>query len=100
MNVMPCGALVGADVLDRSDEPLGTLEYVMLDVTAGRIAYAVLAHGGVLGVGDKLFAIPWEALAFDATRDCFVLDMPRAKLASAKSFDREHWPSKPDPAFR
>lgn len=97
-HVMACGALAGATVFNRAHEELGTLAHVMLDVANGRIAYAVLAHGGVLGLGEKFFAIPWEALAFDATRECFVLDVAREKLAAAMGFDRDHWPSKADPS--
>lgn len=33
----------------------------MLDLEGGRIAYAVLSFGGVLGVGNKLFAVSWSA---------------------------------------
>lgn len=97
-HVMASGALAGATVFNRSHEELGTLAHVMLDVASGRIAYAVLAHGGVLGLGEKFFAIPWETLAFDATRECFVLDVARESLAAAKGFDRDQWPSNADPA--
>jgi hypothetical protein len=37
----------------------------MLDVNNGKIAYAVLSCGGVAGIGEKLFAIPWKALKLD-----------------------------------
>lgn len=93
-HVMACGALAGASVLNRAQEELGTLAHVVLDVARGRIAYAVLSHGGVLGLGEKLIAIPWEALAFDAERDCFILDVARQQLAAAKGFDGDDWPMK------
>lgn len=82
--MIACGALVGATVFDHAGEELGTLAHVVLDLAGGRIAYAVLAHGGVLGLGEKLLPVPWGALAFDARRDCFLLDMPRESLAFLK----------------
>jgi hypothetical protein len=70
---------------------------VMLDVPSGRIAYGVLARGGVFGIGERLFAIPWDALTLDASRKCFVLDVDRDRLERAPGFDRDHWPAMADP---
>ena len=99
MTVLACSTLAGDPVVNPAGEALGTLEHLMLDVGAGRIAYGVLARGGVLGLGAKLFAIPWEALTLDAERKCFVLDVSLDRLRRAPSFDREHWPATADPAF-
>ncbi|MBZ0303832.1 MAG: PRC-barrel domain-containing protein, partial [Anaerolineae bacterium] len=54
--------LIGDGVKNSAGEDLGKLTEIMLDVESGRVAYAVLSFGGVLGLGNKLFAIPWEAL--------------------------------------
>jgi len=61
--VMSASTLEGDEVLNRQGEKLGKVEEIMLDVPTGRIAYAVLASGGFLGIGDKLFAIPAVAHA-------------------------------------
>ena len=74
-------ALVDAPVVDGAGAPLGRLADVMLDVADGRVAYALLAHGGVLGLGEQLFIVPWQSLRLDAVHDRFVLDVPREKLA-------------------
>ena len=97
--VMACSMLAGDPVMNLAGEPLGTLAHVMLDVGAGRIAYGVLTRGGVMGLGAKLFAIPWNALAHDRERQCFVLDMSLDRLRRAPGFDGEHWPAMADPAF-
>jgi hypothetical protein len=68
-------------------------------VTQGRIAYAVLSFGGMLGVGDKLFAVPWQALRLDPGLHHFVLDVSREKLNSAPGFDKDAWPDMADPDF-
>ncbi len=97
--VMSCATLVSEVIENAQGEELGKLEHVMLDVPSGRVAYAVLARGGVLGLGAKLFAIPWEALRLDAKRGCLVLDVDRDRLEKAPGFDHEHWPSMGDEAW-
>jgi len=66
--VMAQGTLEGNDVYNSAGEELGSIKDIMIDVPRGRVAYAVLSRGGVLGIGDKLFAIPWGALTLDADR--------------------------------
>lgn len=91
--VMTAETLTGSPVINPKGEELGKLTDVVLDVRGGRVAYAVLSCGGFLGIGDKLFAIPWSALALDADRKCFILDVDRASLESAPGFDKDHWPA-------
>jgi hypothetical protein len=71
----------------------------MLDITSGRIAYAVLSFGGFLGMGKKLFALPWGALTLDAIEQRYSLDASKEKLENAEGFDKDHWPSMADPAW-
>ncbi len=97
--VMSCDTLAGDTVVNRENEDLGTLEHIMIDVASGRIAYAVLASGGVFGIGEKLFAVPWGALVLDADRRCFVLDVDRKRMEEAPGFDKDHWPAMADPAW-
>ncbi len=59
---MGANTLIGDDVYNDQDEDLGDMKEIMLDIGSGRIAYAVLAFGGVFGIGEKLFAVPWSAL--------------------------------------
>ena len=94
--VMDADTLIGDSVVNGSGEDLGKIEAIMLDVTSGRIAYAVLSFGGFLGMGSKLFAIPWSALTLDAGEKRFVLDVPKDRLENAPGFDKDHWPSMAD----
>lgn len=94
--VMSCATLVSDVIENVEGEELGKLEHVMLDVPSGRVAYAVLARGGVLGLGAKLFAVPWAALRLDAKRGCLVLDVDRETLEKAPGFDPDRWPSMGD----
>jgi sporulation protein YlmC with PRC-barrel domain len=94
--VMASGTLEGNDVVNPGGDKLGDIKEIMLDVPHGRIAYAVLSRGGVLGMGDKLFAIPWSALTLDTDRKCFVLDISEESLKNAEGFDKDNWPRMAD----
>ncbi len=91
--IMSSNTLEGDKVVNLQGEQLGSIEEIMLDVPTGRIAYAVLSSGGFLGVGDKLFAIPWAALTLDTENECFILDVSKERLEQAPGFDKDHWPA-------
>jgi sporulation protein YlmC with PRC-barrel domain len=97
--VMSAGTLEGNQVVNSEGEDLGEIEDIMLDVPNGRIAYAVLSFGGFMGVGEKLFALPWQALTLDADNKCFVLDVPKERLQNAPGFNKDHWPAMADMAW-
>jgi hypothetical protein len=83
-------------VMNPAGENLGKLEDLMLDFDNGRVAYGVLSFGGFLGMGDKLFAIPFQALRRDSDRNAFVLDVDKEKLKKAPGFDKDNWPNTAD----
>jgi hypothetical protein len=93
---MLAATLEGNEVVNREGEILGTIDGIMLDVPMGRIAYAVLSTGGFLGLGEKLFAVPWPALTLDTDNKCFILDVPKPHLQRASGFDKDHWPASAD----
>ena len=95
-SLMAADTLTGDKVVNRQHEDLGTIEHLMIDVAKGRIAYAVLSFGGFLGIGDKLFAIPWSALAVDTGEEQFILDVDKKSLDRAPGFDKAHWPNMAD----
>ena len=97
--IMAADTLEGNDVVNAQNESLGDIKHIMIDVPSGRVAYAVLSAGGFLGIGDKLFAIPWSALTLDADRHCFVLNVEKERLKNAPGFDKDHWPSMADPTW-
>ena len=94
--VMAADTLEGDRVVDRAGAELGIIEEIMIDVQRGTVAYAVMSCGGFMGLGDKLFAVPWHALTLDAERRCFVLDADRERLERAPGFDKDHWPAMAD----
>jgi sporulation protein YlmC with PRC-barrel domain len=87
--ILACSTLAGGSVVDEGGEELARLERIVLDVGSGRVAYAVLAHGGVYGLGEKLAVVPWSALHLDSQRRRFVLHMAREQLACAPPYPAE-----------
>ncbi len=98
-HVMSASTLTGDSVVNSKGEDLGKIEDIMIHVPSGKIAYAVLSFGGFLGLGDKLFAIPWEALKLDEDNHRFVLDIDKEKLERAPGFDKDRWPDMADPTW-
>jgi len=88
--------LTGMPVRNPDGDDLGTVEDLLVDVRDGRIAYAILSHGGFFGLGDKLFPIPWREmkLHYDEQETYFVVDATPQFLRRIPSFDREHWPDR------
>ncbi|MDY6872486.1 MAG: PRC-barrel domain-containing protein [Chloroflexota bacterium] len=96
MGTLSATTLIGDVVRNSSDEDLGKIEDLMIDLDSGRIVYAVLSFGGFLGLGDKLFAIPWSALKVDLKKECFRLDIDKETLEKAPGFNKDNWPNAKD----
>ena len=96
MNVHPrvlsASSIIGSQVINPEGEQLGSIKDMVVDLDDAQIAYAVLSFGGIMGLGDKLFAIPLEALTFDTQSNHAVLDVDREVLKNAPGFDKEKWP--------
>ena len=92
-------SIIGSNVVNQQNEDLGKIEDLVIDTSAGRIAYAVLSFGGFLGLGDKYFAIPWEGFRFDISEKRAVLNVERRLLDNAPGFDKDNWPNMADTAW-
>lgn len=73
----------GTPVYNQAGDKLGTVHSVMIEKVSGRVAYAVMAFGGFLGVGSKVHPVPWELLTYDVDRDGYVVDLTREQLEKA-----------------
>ena len=94
--LMGAKTLLGEDVYNHKDEDLGDIKEIMLDMRTGRICYAVLSFGGFLGMGEKLFAVPWNALTLDTVNQRFILKVDKEQLKDAPGFDADKWPDMAD----
>ena len=97
--LMGADTLLGNDVYNKDGEDLGDIKEFMIDMSSGKVSYAVLSFGGLLGMGDKLFAVPWSALKLDTENKRFTLDVPKSALKDAPGFDQDRWPAMSDPTW-
>ncbi len=95
----PVGSICGARITGRDGEPIGSITELMIEGGSGRIAYVAVSAGGLLGVGERLFAVPWEAFTVDPKHGQFSLAMTRAELEATTGFDKDAWPTEADPAL-
>ena len=91
--------VIGKTVQDMAGKELGKIEDLAIDEVVGEVRYAVLSFGGILGVGEKYFAIPWEALTLSDDHKHFVLDVQEKTLEEAPGFNKDSWPDFADPAY-
>lgn len=88
---------IGSPVENQQGESLGKIGDLVIDPNAGRITYAALSYGSVLGLGGKLFAVSWEALQLQPDGKTFVLNVSKETLENSPGFDKDSWPQQPDP---
>lgn len=95
----PCLAteIVGKDVKNAAGEEIGEIADAIVSKIDGRITHAVFSAGGVLGIGEKNFAVPWSAFRHqkamkEGDDDSVVLDIPKDRLETAPSFSSGSWP--------
>ncbi len=100
MSILSASTMQGTDVKSPTGDSLGDIEDLMIDLTTGRVAYAVVSFGGLLGIGNKLFAVPLRALKQDAADQCFILNTTKDALDNAHGFDKDHWPDFADRAWQ
>jgi sporulation protein YlmC with PRC-barrel domain len=103
MPVLRAHSIAGMTVKNPSGQDLGKVEDIVVDMGTGKVRYAAVSFGGFLGVGDKLFAVPFHALKVkhdtgDKTTH-FVLNVDKATLEKAPGFDSKHWPDFGDPRY-
>lgn len=86
--------MTGMAVKNRQGQAIGHVEDMLVDVHDGQVRYVIMSFGGFLGLGNKLFPIPWHQLnlKYDEKETFFVADVSRQFLEKAPSFKREDWP--------
>jgi len=91
--ILSSSTLHGNNVVDAKGDKIGSIDDLMIDLNAGKIAYAVVSVGGFLGMGDKLFAIPFSSLTLDTeNKRCVLNSASREIFDKAEGFDKDNWP--------
>lgn len=76
----------GTAVYNRRGEKLGRIESFMVDKVAGQAEYAIMSFGGLFGLGDKHYPLPWDMLEYDPGKGGYVVDLDKEKLKEGPSF--------------
>jgi sporulation protein YlmC with PRC-barrel domain len=97
---MRASNLLGKDVRNAQGENMGKIDDLVIDPVSRRAHYVVLSFGGVLGMGDKLFAFPVNAFEPSRDQDELVLNVEKERLKNAPGFDRSNWPDFGDNRYR
>ena len=79
----------GTPVYDQQGDKLGHIEDLMLDKVSGRVAYAIMSHGGILGAGEQYHPLPWSILNYDTGRNGYVVPIAKDQLDGAPTLGRE-----------
>lgn len=95
--ILKASDVIGAKVEGTDGKSLGSIKDLVLDREEGDVQYAVLDFGGFLGIKDKYFIVPWEAINFTSNGKKIVLDVSKQDLKKAPGFDKNHWPDFSDP---
>ncbi|WP_020571538.1 PRC-barrel domain-containing protein [Neolewinella persica] len=97
--ILSSSSITGTHVTNNKGEQLGEIKDLMIDTNTGTVNYAVLTFGGFLGLGDKYFAIPFEAFTVNETTEKFALNVSKDVLENAPGFDKDNWPKTSDTSF-
>lgn len=84
--------IIGTTVKNANGDKLGDIKELVVNPESGQVVYAVVSYGGVLGLGDKLFAVPWKALLWTQDKEHYILNIDKTTLKNAPGFDKTHWP--------
>ncbi|QHT66742.1 PRC-barrel domain containing protein [Rhodocytophaga rosea] len=98
-SVLTASSLKGTNIINNQDENLGEIKDIMIDLLSGNVAYVVVSFGGFLGMGNKLFALPWEAFVIDEKKEKVVVNIDKQVLENAPGFDKDAWPKSTDRNF-
>jgi sporulation protein YlmC with PRC-barrel domain len=98
--------LIGTNLKNSNGDSVGEIKDLVIDNT-GKVRYAAVTYGGFLGVGSKLFAVPFEAFHVshnpndrnDRNDYVLTLDVTKDQLSGAQGFDSDRWPDFADTNF-
>jgi PRC-barrel domain len=91
--------VTGTSVENTNGDNLGSINEIMIDKISGKVGYAVLKYGSFMGMGGKLFALPWDMLKYDTSRDAYIVGIPVERLKGAPSYDEGTEPNWGDPQY-
>lgn len=97
--LLSSNTITGDYVQNEKGEDLGMVEDLMIDMDSGNVMYAVLSYDGILGMGDQLYAVPFDRLKADSGSKYVILDADKLILKDAPGFHTDNWPDFMDAEF-
>jgi sporulation protein YlmC with PRC-barrel domain len=91
--------IIGYEIQNPQGDDLGKIDNLMINLQNGEVEYVVVEFGTFLGLGGKLFAVPFKELKLDADKKVFTLDRDKEYLKKAPGFDKDHWPDTNDHSY-
>ncbi len=77
----------GTSVYNATGEKIGHVEDVVLDKTSDRIMFVALGFGGVLGMGEKFYPVPWSVLDFNSEKDGYIVPLSKSEIEEAPAYE-------------
>jgi len=93
--------LIGQSVYTAGDQEKGKIKDLMIGAD-GKIQYAAVAFGGFVGIGEKLFAVPLDAIHLewkDGKIHRARVNVTKESIKQRHRFDDKHWPETADRGF-
>lgn len=92
IKILTATSMLGDKVFNRTGDHLGKIMDIMLNLSNGKVEYVVIQSGGFMGISQKYFAVPFNALVVDADRHAFILNQNKDAFKDHPGFDKNHWP--------
>lgn len=98
---MESSDVIGLQIRNAQGENLGDVNDLLVDMKRGEVKHLVLSFGGFLGLGTRLFAVPFDQAKFVHGEEDkhFVYNVTKEQLENAPSFERDRWPNVNDPTW-
>lgn len=87
---------LSARKLSEKGKKLGNIEELMIDMRTQHVAYALMTFGGFLGMGERLFAVPFRAFHNDGIKGHLFLDVDEDSINNAPYIEKDCWPDMAD----
>lgn len=95
---LSANAILGAMVQNSAGEEVGALDELIVDLDEGVVVNTVFAAGGVLGIAQEHYLLPWKSLSHSRENGKLVANVTKEMLESMPRYEGENEPPSPPPS--